>query len=256
MALNAKHAPAGKKRNQAPALEAGSYPARLVQVLDMGLQEQRAFEGKAKDPRTDIHTTYELLDEFLVDEDGNEIEDKPRWFSETFPMYSPDSDRAKSTIRYLAIDPEIELGWQWDKLLGQPVMLNLVRKPYGDKRKGPDGELLHRNFIAGSSPMREKDAKKAPDLKNEPRAFSTDEPDLEVFLSLPDWIREKMKEALDFENSALDKALQNISEEDEIAKRREEYKKSREKAEKDGKSKKKKKEAPKEEPETDDGDDW
>lgn len=79
MGLNAKKAAGGSDRVAQEVLEPGVYPARLVQLIDLGVQPQRPFQGKDKPPAQEIMITYEFTDEFLKDEDGNEIEDKPRW---------------------------------------------------------------------------------------------------------------------------------------------------------------------------------
>jgi hypothetical protein len=85
---------------------AGTYPGRLVQLIDLGVQKQPDYKGEPKDPIQMIHTTYELSDEFCKNEEGEDETDKPRWFSESFPFYNLDADRAKSTKRYLALDPD------------------------------------------------------------------------------------------------------------------------------------------------------
>ena len=67
-----------------------NYPARVVQVLDLGLQDGGEWKGKKKPPVNKIMVTYELVDCFCLDEEGNEIEDKPRWISEELNIFSPD----------------------------------------------------------------------------------------------------------------------------------------------------------------------
>ena len=76
MALNAKEA-AGGSGKQVPVLEAGTYPARLVIVASLGIHKQ-SYLGEEKSPRLQLQTVYELLDEFMEDEDGNPDKDKPR----------------------------------------------------------------------------------------------------------------------------------------------------------------------------------
>ncbi|MOA43842.1 hypothetical protein D3C78_1660410 [compost metagenome] len=56
--------------------------------------------------------------------------------------------------------------------------------------------------------MRPKDAAKAPELVNPVKVFVLDEPDMEVFLSLPQWLQDKIKGNLEFNGSPLQKALQ------------------------------------------------
>lgn len=196
MALNARKV----KNNsgpKAPAIDEGAYPARLVQVIDLGLQKQE-FAGEVKAPKNDIWITYELVDEFMPDEDGNPDENKPRWFSERLPLNNLDSDLAKSTKRYYALDPNEEEEGDWTQLIGRPVLVTITRK------KRDDGD---RNYIGGTSAPRPKDAAKYNELVNPPKVFSMEDPDLEVFESLPDFLKDIIKGGLEYEGSKLDQLL-------------------------------------------------
>lgn len=188
----------GNNRVEQPVLEVGAYPARVVQVLDLGVQNQRPYQGQPKPPKHCISVTYELLDAFMVDENGNELEDKPRWVSEDFPLNSLDSDLAKSTKRYMAIDPEIAFGGDFTLLVGQPCMVTTVNRDVGDK--------TYTN-VAGVNPMRARDAARAPELVNPPKVFVLDNPDMEVFLSLPEFLQERIKSNLNYQGSVLQKMV-------------------------------------------------
>lgn len=203
MALNASKLPkTGGNRKPVDPLEPGTYPARVVQIITLGLQEQQPYKGEPKQPAQELYVTYELLDEFMKDEDGNDIEDKPRWLSETFAFHSLDSDLAKSTKRYFALDPDKDYGGDWSKLIGAPCMVTIIQKP---SKKDPD--IIYNNITSVSS-MRAKEAAKAPDLVNEGKLFDIDEPDMDIFLSLPQWLQDKIKGNLDFAGSALESALE------------------------------------------------
>jgi len=181
----------------APTLEVGAYPARAVQVIGLGLQPQRAYKGEDKPPKPVIRVTYELLDEFMRDKEGEELKDKPRWLSEDLPLNPLTNDLANSTKRYMALDPKLEFGGDWSQIMGAPCMLNVVVNP---NKKDPNKPYHN---ISGISTMRAKEAAVAPALVNEPKVFDPDEPDMEVFGSLPEWLQNKIKDALDFEDSAL-----------------------------------------------------
>lgn len=212
MTLNAKDKKlgGGKKFDRPPALEPGTYPVRLVQILELGLQEQDEWKGEKKDPKYELMITYEFLDEFLLDKDGDEMKDKPRWMSESFPFHSLDSDLATSTKRYYALDPDCEYDGNWAELASHPAQATVVNYlPKSGKFKGET-----RDKVAGLSSMRSKDVSKAPDLVNPPKIFDMDEPDMEVFSSLPQWIQDKMKGNLEFDGSALEKAIEGYKESD------------------------------------------
>ena len=198
MALNLNK-PGGNKNFVAQAnIEAGVYPARLVQIIDLGLQPQKAYQGKEKAPAQEIILTYELVDEFMKDEAGENILEKPRWISETLPFYGLFADKAKSTQRYNAFDPKGEYEGDFAKALGAAINIAVVNNSVGDK--------IYDN-IGNASTMRPRDAQQCPDLINPAKAFDLDAPDLAIFNSLPEWIQKKIQGNLNYAGSALEQAL-------------------------------------------------
>jgi hypothetical protein len=77
--------------------------------------------------------TYELSDCLMVDEEGNELEDKPRWVSETLPFYGLFADKAKSTKRYLAFDPNEDFGGDFSRAVGMPCNVTIVNNESNGK---------------------------------------------------------------------------------------------------------------------------
>ena len=202
--LNANNVPhEGREYEKIEALEPGTYPARLVRVVNMGLQTQRPFQGEEKAPKMDLHLTYELTDEFLRTEEGEEDKTKPRWVSERIPFNSLDSDLAKSTKRYYALDPNEEYDGDWEKLIGTPCMINITQNP----GKGKNKDRIFNN-VDGVSSMRPKEAAKAPELVNDPVVFDFYNPDLELFGTFHQKLQDSIKESLDFEGSDLEKMLE------------------------------------------------
>lgn len=204
MALNAKkqQTGGGNKGPEQEPLEAGNYPARLVQIISLGLQAQRPYQGQEKPPVEMIRFTYELVDEFMKDENGEEILDKPRWISEDMPFHNLDADLSKSTKRYKVLDPEIEHGGDWTALIGAPLTVTVVQNP----GKGKHAGKVFVN-VGGTAAMRARDAQKCPELVNDPKIFDLDEPDMEVFGAFPEWLQDKIKDNLEFEGSPLQAAL-------------------------------------------------
>lgn len=199
MGLNAQaNGNKGAARVEQPVIDVGNYPARIVQILDLGLQAQRPYQGKEKPPANEVMLTYELVDCFMVDENGNEKEDSPRWISETLPLYSIDQEKAKSTQRYVAADPDNVFGGDFSKLGDAAINVAIGHNKKGDK--------TYTNVL-GISTMRAKDAAKLPPLKNPPKVFDLDSPDMEVFGSLPQWVQDKIKGNLKFNGSKLQAAL-------------------------------------------------
>lgn len=199
MGLNAKKM-GGDKKQFAPQanIEPGVYPARLVQIIDLGLQPQKPYQGKEKAPAHEIMLTYELVDEFMKDEQGKDIEDKPRWISETLPFYGLFADKAKSTQRYLALDPKEQFEGDFSKLIDTPCNVTVVNNAVGDK--------VYDN-VGNVGGMRPRDAANCPELKNPAKVFDLEAPDMEVFNKLPKWLQDKIKGNLNFAGSALEKAI-------------------------------------------------
>ena len=206
MALNATKLPSTRKDNpdfiKQEHLAVGGYPCRIVQIIDLGLQAQRPYKGEEKQPQPEIQITYELADEFMLDKDGEEILDKPRWISEQIPFYELKSERAKSTQRYMTLDPEVKLGGDFTKLLKAPCIVNILVNP----GKGQHAGKIFNNVL-NISAMRPKEMQKAPALVNEPMFFDLDICDMDLFNTLPEWIQEKIKGNLNFNGSALQAKL-------------------------------------------------
>lgn len=199
MSLNARKVKNTNSGPKAPLLDEGAYPARLVHIIDLGVQPQE-YQGEVKAPKNEIWTTYELVDEFMPDEDGEDDVERPLWVSESFPLNHLDSDRAKSTKRYYALDPKEEHEGEWPELIGKPVLVTIIKK------ETKTGEY---NNVGGTSAMREKEASKLPELVNEPKVFLMSDPDVEVFLSLPQFLQDKVKKGLEYEGSKLEELLAN-----------------------------------------------
>jgi hypothetical protein len=204
MTLNANNLPRNKAKGrvQQPPLEAGvAHAARLVQVIDLGLQAQRPYKGNVKEPRHSLYVTYEFSHIFLVDEKGEENKELPRWISEEFALFPLVSDRAVSTKRYLAFDPrETEKG-DWAKLLGAPCSLLVVNNPdQNDKTR------VFSN-VGNVTPAPRMPGYVQPELVNEPVVFDLDAPDVEVFKTLPEFLQNKIKSNLNYQGSKLQALL-------------------------------------------------
>ena len=199
MSFNAAKQQGAAPKRRAPLLDPGAYPARLVGLITLGLQPQRPYQGQDKPPANELMTTYELVDEFMPDEDGNPDEEKPRWLSETFVFHNLAADKATSTKRYLALDPDQKFGGDWSAVIGTAVNVSVAVRDGQGKNVGKKFEN-----ITGTSPMRPKEAAKLPELVNPPRVFDFYSPTEEGFFSLPEWLQDKMKGALDYEGSDLE----------------------------------------------------
>lgn len=206
MSLNVNESLANKSNGpkvEQPALKPGGKPARVVRIVDLGLQPQKSFDGKKeKRPMNMVQLTYELSHEFMVDEEGKPREDKPRWIDEDFPLYNLVADRAKSTARYQAIDPDKAADGDFSKIGGFPCTVVVVNNP-------GKGKHLGRTFsnVGDVTPAPNVPGYVQPELKNPVLVFEMDNPNLEVFNQLSPRTQETIKSALNFKGSKLEKLL-------------------------------------------------
>jgi len=199
MALNATKVVMPKSGTKQAEIEVGNYPARVAQVIDMGVHHLSKWDGSQyvidtdKAPMPHIMITYELVTEFMKDANGDDVEDKPRWISETWPFYTLKSDKATTTQRYMALDPKVSKGGDWSQMPNAPCTVTIGHNNKGRAKVGNVSPPMKGYPIA--------------ELKNPPKFFDLSAPDLEIFGSLPEWVQTRIKESLDFPGSRLEEAL-------------------------------------------------
>ena len=201
MALNVNNRPkTTNTANRVPQenIKVGGHPARLVQLIDLGLQARQPFKGVAKAPEEMIYATYELSHVFMKDADGKDEPTRPRWVSEDFVAYSLEAEKAKSTIRYLALDPERKHGGDFSKVLGYPCTVVVVHNKSGDRVYDNVGDVTPAPQMPGYA---------QPELVNPPVVFDLGDPDLAVFNKLPQFLQDRIKGNLNYNGSALQKLL-------------------------------------------------
>jgi hypothetical protein len=196
-------APKQEKTNFAaqPNLEPGSYPARVARVYGAG-RHPVVFQGEVKAPKLKIWVVYELVDAYMVDENGDEMEGKPRWITESFNLSPITQENAKSTMRYKGIDPTLKFDGDWSQLVGMPVSVTVVNNAKGGK--------VYDN-VGGVTAVRPRDIAKIPDLVNEGFFFDPSEPNLEYFNKIPKFIQDDIKASIDFPGSELERLLGGFS---------------------------------------------
>lgn len=192
-----------KKKSNIPVLEVGTYPARIVGIVGVGKHPQE-YNGEVKPPKDELRVFYELLDEFLKNSEGEDDETKPRWFNEKFPLNSNTNDKAKSTVRYTALDPTLTYNWDYSKLISTPCMVTIAVTEGKGLNKGRQF-----NKITAVSSMRPKEATKAKDLVNPSFVFDFYEPDPDSWEIIPDFIKDEIKSALNYEGSKVESLVQS-----------------------------------------------
>ena len=200
MALNAAKA-AGGTGSKVEPIPADNYMARVAQVIDLGVQNQRPYQGKEKPPAQEVMITYELVTEFMKDDDGNPDPERPRWISERFPLFNLRADRAKSTKRYFALDPEQNFGGDFTSLVGLPCLVAVVN----NERDG----RIYNNVGSISPPLK---GIPVPDAVNPPTLFDFDDPDPEAWERMPEWIQGIIKDSLSYRGSKVQAMVEGAAE--------------------------------------------
>lgn len=208
--MTLKAANLANPKKQYAKLEPGTYPCRVLQVVDLGVQIQRPYKEEPKPPCQEILITYEFLDEFMPDDDGNPDPERPRVLSEYWPLHPMGNERARSTQRYQNMDPTNEFGGDWEQLIGKPVLVTLALNPGRGKHVGKWFEK-----VMAVTPMRKKEEANQPPLVNTPVVFTFDEPNVDEFLRLPDWIQTKVMSSVGFEHTEFAKMVENNRPRDE-----------------------------------------
>lgn len=157
-------------------VDKGTYPARLVQVVDLGVQEVQDYETKKNKLQNRVYFTYELPDETIT---INGVE-RPQWISKDYNVsYFESSDLTKVIS---VLNPEADTLFD---LLGHPCMLE-VGHTSGGKAKVTNISHVPKRMEVGS-------------LDNPTLALDLSEFDLTVFNKLPEWLRKKISNSMNRE---------------------------------------------------------
>ena len=181
--------------NAAPIIERtdldGTFVARLIRVVDLGIQPRDAYEGKPKDPCSQILVYFELPTEFEEDQEGNQ---RTRMVWEYLNLFR-NAQRGKEIEWYAALDPSAEHGGDWSKLIGTPCTLGI--KTNKVTKNGQQRKYFNIKSVAG--PMSGMDT---PDGMLERYSFDLDAPDQAVFESMPNHIQTMISNRLTLEDMA------------------------------------------------------
>ena len=198
MALNFSET---KKRVDYGRVEDGTYPARVVRIIDFGLQYATDFktgEVKKYDDGNDViqHKVwidFELPTE-TIDIDGVK---KPRWYGKEYTVSSHEKAAIQALLK--AADPDGKATMKGKNvvgLLGLPVMLTIGSTSTGKAKVAGITRL-----IKGMS---------VDPLANPTLFFDLDSPDIKTFEGLPDWMKKHIQEGVDFDKTAFYKKFNSF----------------------------------------------
>lgn len=175
-----------KAATSIPPIDAGTYVGVCVGVIDIGEQ------------KNDLYNTYSQKAIFIFEISSERVmvedEDKPRWLSETYTVsLNEKSNLAKMLISWRGKDfTEDELdGFDLASMVGKPCQLQIL---VVQKKDG--GSC---NKIAGVFGLPK--GLPAPKPENPLMTYQVEDGENEVFLTLPEWIRERIKKSTEWQAS-------------------------------------------------------
>lgn len=163
----------------------GTFFGRVVSVVDFGTQPQTDWKTKEKiDSKPRVMITWELSSERIEveQEDGTTVS-KPRWIGKEYTIST--YEQANLMKLLAAVAPQAT---SLDELLNVPCMVQVGSTENGNAKV--------------VSVMPAPRGMEVPELENETLHFDFSHPDLELFEKLPLWMRNKIKEADDYEGFA------------------------------------------------------
>lgn len=199
MPLRANNSNRNYEKRETPFEEKG-YLARIVQIVDLGKQEQGEWRGDKKDPKYEVMVTFEFPE-------VRNQEDKPAWLSKfyQFPYSWPEKSGLKDVSNlyklfnmfapsyltqstkfpeYYFFDDNV-----WSKLLNTPVFVEVALTNSGNAKVKSVNKVPE---IAGQTI-------EVPELENETLLFEASVASVEDWSNLYQWVRRKILRALDEE---------------------------------------------------------
>lgn len=156
-------------------IEAGTYPARCVGVVDIGVQYNEKF-AKYQEK---VILVFELPTERITVDDA----DKPRWVSKRYTASLSEKAGLRKDLeawRGRAFTGEELAGFNLKNILGCACMVSITQAERGGN--------TYSDIASISKPMK---GMEVPPLENEPILFDMDAEDAEeVIEKLPKWMRE------------------------------------------------------------------
>ena len=156
--------------------------ARLTSIVDLGIQPQTDWQtGEVADPKPRALFTWELPTETIeiTNEDG-ETESKPRWMSMEYTLSSHEKSNLYKLLSNLG-KKDVE---SIQELLNVECMVTI-------------GSTINDNAKIVAVVPAPKDMA-IPELSTEVKFFDFDAPVEELYDSQPDWIKDKIKDAVNY----------------------------------------------------------
>jgi hypothetical protein len=167
-----------KATKKFPPMETGVYPARIVQIIDLGRHkkinlktgEVEVYPDGNEKIASEVRITYELPTE-TVEVDG---EEKPRWLGKDYTVSTHEKSGMYKILQ--ATDPTVN---DLSKLLGMPLMVEVGLTSGGNNKITNVSKLMK--------------GMEVPELVNPSTVFDIDTWQEDVFNTLPPFVKEKIQ---------------------------------------------------------------
>lgn len=173
----------------------GARPARLMSIVDVGIQNQQPYKGKVKRPCQQVILGFDLVDD--LDDDGNSV----RLTTGYFPLnvvtdFKTKQLHEKSKLYAIvkALDPTgKKFKDDFSNLINEACIINV-------KLVERDGKT-YANFD-GVGPVPDIEGFKVAETTGVSYIFDMDSPTLETWTALQDRLKAKVREAINYPDSA------------------------------------------------------
>ncbi len=193
----------GSKFPERPLPKPGAQPARIAQVIDIGVQARPDFKGKAKSPVPQVLINIELVtDEYEFD--GKKV--KHRLAPKAFNIVSRSSEMyGNSAICGFLndVDPQDSVKGKLTDLVDKPCLATVVHV-------AGTGKHLGRTFANIKRVMQPPEGYPVPALSTPTTVFSFDEPTAEAWATIPEFIKTKIKLALNYKGSKVEDLVKTV----------------------------------------------
>lgn len=183
-------------------VEDGAYSARIVQIIDFGLQKEtdwktgevKTYEDGNEMIKHKVWINFELPDE-TIEIDG---EDKPRWYGKEYTVSAHEKSALYALLK--AVDSKgtaTDGGRNVKGLLGLPAMVTIGSTSSG-KAKISGVSAVPKGMQVGA-------------LVNDEFFLDLDSTDVETFNKLPNWMKKTIQEGVGFEDTTMAKTLSKVT---------------------------------------------
>jgi len=198
MALNFADKPKAAKKDFGRA-EDGAYPARIVQLIDFGKQietDWQTGEPKKYEDSGDVIVRHKVWVTFELPTETIEVDGvaKPRWYGKEYTVSTHEKSALSALLK--AADPKGEHTAKYRNvqgLLGLPVMVTI-----GSTKTNKPKVAMVSAVPKGMQ---------VEPLANGEMFFDLDSDDLTTFETLPQWMKDRIKNGEEFDETKFYQAI-------------------------------------------------